>query len=131
MKTASFFVCLLCILQTPVHALENISTANIYVKPGSVVDMSEDEVELYLFYGEASDLPSNPSAGAIGVITDSNGVDCSGGGSNQAVCIYNGTAWALSYAVVPSPPDVTIIKSTNCSAVTGAADGTVCLEYLP
>lgn len=109
----------------------DIETGDIVVRADSVVDLSKAEVEFYPYYGPASGLPSNVSAGAVGIITDSNGVDCSGGGSEQAVCIYNGTAWALPYAVVPSPPDVTIIKSTDCSAVTGAADGTVCLEYLP
>ena len=109
----------------------NIATGNIYIRPGHVVDMSETNVEFYPYYGAASGLPSNPSAGAVAIITDSNGVDCSGGGAEQALCIYNGTAWALSYAVVPSPPDVIIIKSTNCSSVTGAADGTVCLGYSP
>jgi hypothetical protein len=39
-------------------------------------------------------LPSTPSAGWVAVISDSSSGDCvTGGGSIQAKCIYNGTAW--------------------------------------
>ena len=101
---------------------------NLYASPSAVWDISG--VELYPPFGAVSTFPSSPDAGATKIVTDSNGVDCTGGGSDLAICVYNGTNWVLPYAQRVDTANVTIITSTDCSTETGA-DGSFCLEVSP
>lgn len=101
---------------------------NLYASPSAVWDISE--VELYPPFGAVSTFPSTPSTGAMKIVTDSNGVDCTGGGADLAICIYNGTNWVLPYAQRVDTANVTVIVSVNCSAETGP-EGSFCFEVLP